>query len=43
MLMIIEGTFEATSSGGIELWHGSETAASTSVLAGTNLVITKTN
>jgi hypothetical protein len=43
MLITIEGTFESTTVGNIELWHGSELAATSSVLPGTNLVITKTN
>jgi len=43
MMIIIEGTFEVTASGNIELWHGSETANATTVKAGSNLVITKVN
>jgi hypothetical protein len=41
MLIIIEGTFEVTGSGNLELYHGSEVAATSTVKAGTNLVITK--
>ena len=40
MMMIIEGMMIATVSGNIELWHGSETAASTQVMAGSNLILT---
>lgn len=43
MMMIIEGTFEVTASGNIELWHGSETADTTTVKTGSSLVITKVN
>jgi hypothetical protein len=43
MLIIIEGTMEVTGSGNIELYHGSEVAASSTVKAGTSLVITKVN
>jgi hypothetical protein len=43
MLITIEGTFESTTVGNIELWHGSEVASTSSVLPGTNLVITKTD
>jgi hypothetical protein len=43
MLIIIEGTMEVTASGNIELWHGSELAAASTVKAGSNLVITKVN
>jgi hypothetical protein len=43
MLIIIEGTMEVTGSGNIELYHGSEVAAASTVKAGTNLVITKVN
>lgn len=39
MLMIIEGMLVVTVSGNMELWHASETAASTQVMAGSNLVL----
>lgn len=38
-LAIIEGLIVVTAAGDLELWHASETAASTQVMAGTNLVI----
>lgn len=41
MLMVIEGTFQASTSGNIELWHGSEVAVASTVMAGSNLVLTK--
>lgn len=41
MLMIIEGTFVCTVTGDLELWHGSETAASTTVKAGSSLILQK--
>lgn len=40
MLMIIEGLMEVTTSGNIELWHGSEVAASTTVKAKSALILT---
>jgi len=43
MMIIIEGTFEATASGNIELWHGSEIAAASTLKAGTNLTVIKVN
>lgn len=41
MYYIIEGTMIVTVSGNIELWHGSETAASTQVMAGSALLLTQ--
>lgn len=41
MLVIIEGHFNATSAGTLELWHGSEVAASSTIKAGTSLQINK--
>jgi hypothetical protein len=43
MQCIIEGSFEVTVSGDIQLYHGSEVAAASTVKAGTNLVVTKVN
>ncbi len=43
MLVIIEGMMVATTSGDLELWHGSEVAAASTVKPGTSLIITKTN
>jgi len=42
MLMIIEGVMVVSASGNIQLWHGSENANSTQVMAGTSLILTKT-
>lgn len=39
MLMIIDGLMTVTVAGNIELWHGSETAAETSVRAGSSLFL----
>lgn len=41
MLAVIEGMFMATGAGALELWHGSEVAASSQVMAGSSVVITK--
>ncbi len=41
MFVIIEGMMIVTGSGDLELWHGSENAVSTTVKAGTSLVLTK--
>lgn len=41
MLVIIEGHFNATSAGSLELWHGSEVAAASTIKAGTSLLITR--
>lgn len=41
-LMIIEGLMIVTATGNIELYHASETAASTTVKAGTSLILTRT-
>lgn len=41
MLMIIEGTFEVTVSGDIQLYHGSEVAFASTVKAKSSLIITK--
>ncbi|MFZ1676064.1 MAG: hypothetical protein WAT91_02260, partial [Saprospiraceae bacterium] len=43
ILYIIEGLLVATTSGDLQLFHGSETASSTTVKAGTSLILTKTN
>lgn len=43
ILYTIEGIMIVTAVGDLELWHGSETASSTTVKAGTSLVLTKTN
>lgn len=43
MMIIIEGTFEATAIGDIQLYHGSEIAAASTVKAGTNLTVIKVN
>lgn len=42
MLTIIEGLMVVTVAGNLELWHGSEVAAASTVKAGTSLVLTKT-
>lgn len=42
MMMRIEGMMIVTVAGNIELWHGSETANSTTVKAGSSLILTKT-
>lgn len=39
MLMIIEGTITVTAAGNLELWHGSEVAAASTVKAGSSLVL----
>lgn len=39
---VLEGVMVVTVAGNLELWHGSETAASTSVMAGSSLRVTKT-
>ncbi len=41
MLIIIEGLAIVTVSGNLELWHGSEVAANTTVKAGSSLILTK--
>jgi hypothetical protein len=41
MLAIIEGYIKVTVTGNLELWHGSETAASTQVMAGSALTVHK--
>jgi hypothetical protein len=41
MLMIIEGLMVVTVAGDLELWHGSEVAAASTVKAGSVLVLTK--
>jgi hypothetical protein len=44
MLTIIEGHFEATVAGDLQLFHGSEVAGGVSVVkAGTNLILTRIN
>ncbi len=42
MLIIIEGLFICTVSGDLQLYHGSETANSTTVKAGSSLILTRT-
>ncbi len=42
ILYIIEGILIATVAGNLELWHGSETATSTTVKAGTSVVAIRT-
>jgi hypothetical protein len=42
VLVIIEGLLVVTASGDLELWHGSETATSTTVKAGTSLIVIRT-
>lgn len=42
MFVIIEGLMVITVAGNIELWHGSETANSTTVKQGSSLILTKT-
>lgn len=41
MLMVLEGIIVVTVSGDLELWHGSEVAASSQVMAGSSLILTK--
>ena len=41
MLVVIEGHFNATGAGTLELWHGSEVAAASTIKAGTSLLINK--
>jgi hypothetical protein len=41
MLALIEGVMTVTTGGDLELWHGSEVAAASSVKAGTALILTK--
>jgi hypothetical protein len=43
MLAYIQGLIVVTAAGDLELWHGSEVAASSTVKAGTSLVLTKTS
>lgn len=43
MLVVIDGLIIVTGTGNLELWHASETAASTTVMTGSSLVLTKTN
>ncbi len=43
MLAIIEGILIVTASGSLEFKHNSETAASTQVMAGSSLILTKVN
>jgi hypothetical protein len=42
MFAYIQGVMKVTTSGDLELWHASETAASTTVKAGSSLVLTRT-
>lgn len=42
MLMIIEGVCVVTVTGDLELWHGSEVAAASTVMAGSSLILFKT-
>ncbi len=39
--LVIEGIIIVSSTGNLELWHGSEVAASTQVMAGSSLILTK--
>ena len=41
MMEVIEGLMVVTASGNIALWHGSEVAAASTVMAGSSLVVTK--
>lgn len=41
ILHVIEGIIIVSTSGDLELWHGSETAASTQVMAGSSLILTR--
>lgn len=41
VLYVIEGLLVVSTSGDLELWHASETAASTQIMAGSALVLTK--
>jgi hypothetical protein len=41
MLIVIEGMFICTVNGDLQLYHGSETAVSTTVKAGTSLILQK--
>jgi len=43
MLAIIEGVMVVSDGGDLELWHASEVAAASTVMAGTSLILTKTN
>jgi hypothetical protein len=43
ILYIIEGILIVTATGDLELWHSSETNTSTTVKAGTSLILTRTN
>ncbi len=43
MLAIVEGVLVASDGGDLELWHASEVAAASTVMAGTSLILTKTN
>lgn len=43
MFAIIEGLIVVTGAGDLELWHASEVAAASTVMAGTSLVLIKTN
>lgn len=42
MLAVIEGLMVVTADGDIELWHGSEVAAASTVKAGSSLLLTRT-
>lgn len=42
MLMIIEGLAVVTTAGNLELWHGSEVAAASTVKAGSSLMLVQT-
>lgn len=42
MLMALEGVMVVTVAGSLALWHGSETAAATTIKAGSSLVLNKT-
>lgn len=41
--IVIAGALVVTVAGELELWHSSETASSTTIMAGTSVIITRTN
>jgi hypothetical protein len=42
VFIIVEGMIVVTASGDLELWHSSETATSTTVMAGSSLIVVRT-
>lgn len=42
ILVLLEGIIIVTAQGDLELWHGSETASSTTIKAGSSLIVTQT-